>query len=584
MTRPTICAILDFKKSPRRKGIVLKKLLLVSLTLIILVAALTAFFVLPASAETYSGTCGAQGDNLTWTLDTETGVMTISGTGEMKNYGSSSMPWYSYQNSIKTVVIENGVTSIGNYAFKDCSELTSITIPEGVTSIGVRACSDCSSLTSITIPEGVTSIGARAFSDCSSLTSITIPSSVTSIGDYAFYGCSSLKTVYNYSSLNIAKGSTTYGHVAYYADTVYSVEMYEGTCGNQGGNLQWSLNSSTGILAITGTGKMADYNNSNGSNGNLLAPWYDNRGKIKTVMIGNGVTSIGHFAFQDCTQLTAITIPDGVKTIGAWAFAFCEKLVSIDLPESIVSFGAWCFRNCYALTSIVIPSGVTELVQGTFGICNGLTSVYIPSGMKKIDSATFTDCSSLTSIAIPASVTTIGDYAFRGCTALKTVYNCSSLNIAKGNTNHGYVAYYADNVYQHKPDTTATCTTAWTCTVCAKLMPALGHMSGSEATCTTAQKCNRCNMVLAAALGHTTGAAATCTTSQFCTVCRVELASALGHTLGEAATAIPFAVERSRARLFCADCEYFAITSSTLSVKLTLLKPKPCKPATTAFA
>ena len=174
----------------------MKKLLLVCLTIAIITAALTAFFVLPASGETYSSTCGAEGDNLTWTFDTVTGTLTISGTGKMGNYSSSSSaPWSSYQYSIKTVVIGNGVTSIGDSAFSECSSLASITIPDSVTIIGGSAFFSCESLTSITIPNSVTSIGEWAFSYCSDLTSITIPDSVTSIGEKAFYGCSSLEKV-----------------------------------------------------------------------------------------------------------------------------------------------------------------------------------------------------------------------------------------------------------------------------------------------------------------------------------------------------------------------------------------------------
>ena len=157
-------------------------------------------------------------DNLTWTLDAD-GTLTISGTGAMKNYDYDSNQSPVYKNSnVKKVVIEDGVTSIGesaffycssltsitipdsvtsigDYAFFNCSSLTSITIPDSVTSIGESAFYGCSSLTSITIPDGVTSIGNTAFSYCSSLTSITIPDSVTSIGDYAFRNCSSLTSI-----------------------------------------------------------------------------------------------------------------------------------------------------------------------------------------------------------------------------------------------------------------------------------------------------------------------------------------------------------------------------------------------------
>ena len=170
-----------------------------------------------------SGTCG---ENLKWELTADS-VLTISGTGTMTNYSSSSSssssraPWYSNRSSIKSVVIEEGVTSIGDYVFYNCSSLTSVTIGNSVTSIGEYAFRNCSGLTSVTIGNSVTSIGEYAFRNCSGLTSVTIPNSVTSIGGSAFNGCTNLKTVYNNSNLNITLGSTAYGYVAYYATTLF---------------------------------------------------------------------------------------------------------------------------------------------------------------------------------------------------------------------------------------------------------------------------------------------------------------------------------------------------------------------------
>ena len=145
-----------------------------------------------------SGTCGAEGDgsNLTWTLDSE-GVLTISGSGGMHDYNSpSSPPWYRSRSMVKSAVIADGVTRIGEWAFFVCRSLTSVTIPDSVTRIGKGAFSECTSLTSVTIPDGVTSIGKETFCNCGSLTSVTIPNSVTSIGWYAFYNCMSLAYVY----------------------------------------------------------------------------------------------------------------------------------------------------------------------------------------------------------------------------------------------------------------------------------------------------------------------------------------------------------------------------------------------------
>ncbi|MDR1552937.1 MAG: leucine-rich repeat domain-containing protein, partial [Prevotellaceae bacterium] len=143
-----------------------------------------------ASIFAQSGTTGSLG----WTLDN--GTLTISVTGAMKDYnGYSRAPWYSYRSSITTIVIGNGVTSIGDGAFSGCSSLTAVTIPNSVTSIGSYAFAICSSLTAVTIPNNVTSIGDGAFYGCSSLTAVTIPNSVTSIGESIFGNCSNLTAV-----------------------------------------------------------------------------------------------------------------------------------------------------------------------------------------------------------------------------------------------------------------------------------------------------------------------------------------------------------------------------------------------------
>ena len=157
-----------------------------------------------------SGTCGAEGnngDNLTWILDDE-GVLTISGTGAMANWTRRGSPWYANKDKIESVMIEDGVTSIGKYAFFDCSSLASIKLPNSISSIGIAAFNNCSSLASITLPNSISSIGELAFYYCSSLTSITIPNSVTNIEKYAFCGCSMLASITISNSVTSIADST----------------------------------------------------------------------------------------------------------------------------------------------------------------------------------------------------------------------------------------------------------------------------------------------------------------------------------------------------------------------------------------
>ena len=316
---------------------------------------------LPATAlaadRVASGTCGAEGDgsNLTWTLDSD-GVLTISGTGAMKEYDPYKAPWYGSSSRVKSAVVAEGVTSIGGKAFLDCTSLTSVTIPDSVTSIGKQAFMYCTSLTGVTIPGSVTSIGDSAFSGCSSLTSVTIPNSVTSIGGAAFNGCSSL------TSVTIPDSVTSIGEFAFY------------NCS--------SLTSVTIPNSVTSIGEYAFYNCRS----------------LTSVTIPDSVTSIGDDAFSNCTSLTSVTIPDSVTSIGKWAFSECKSLTSVTIPDSVTRIGDSAFRGCSSLTSVTIPDGVTSIGRYAFHDCRFLTSVTIPDSVTSIGEFTFCDCTSLTDV------------------------------------------------------------------------------------------------------------------------------------------------------------------------------------------
>ena len=333
---------------------------------------ITLFFALATSAGTLFAQSGTCGYNLTWTLNN--GTLTISGTGEMTNYGGSyAVPWYDYCSSITTLIINSSVTSIGQYAFYGCSSLTSITIPNSVKSIGEWAFFGCSSLTSITIPNSVTSIGGYAFQGCTGLTSVTIPNSVTSIGQYAFYGCSSL------TSIMIPNSVTSIGSWAFRGCS--------------------SLTSVTIPNSVTSIGYGTFYGCSS----------------LTTVTIPNSVTSIGYAAFYECTGLTSVTIPNSVTSIGEQAFYGCNSLTSLTIPNSVtsMSIGYMAFCNCSSLTAVTIPNSVTIIGSSAFSGCGSLTSISIPNSVISIGEYAFSGCISLTSITIPNSVTSIGEDAFR---------------------------------------------------------------------------------------------------------------------------------------------------------------------------
>jgi len=401
-------------------------------------AVLMIVSILPATALAAdivdSGTCGAE---VTWTLDSE-GVLTISGTGAMKDYDPYKAPWYGSRSRVKSAVIADGVTSIGDYAFRDCYNLASVSIPDSVTSIGADAFWYCTSLTGVTIPDSVTSIGWSAFCGCESLTSVTIPDNVTSIGDWAFGLCKSLTGVTipdsvtsicdyafngctSLTSVTIPDSVTSIGECAFYK------------CG--------SLTSVTIPDSVTSIGAWA----------------FRDCTSLTSVTIPNNVTSIGDFAFNDCTSLTGIwvdrdnnnyssdasgvlfnkdmttlvqcpgafsgsyAIPDSVTSIGYHAFDSCKSLTSVTIPNSVTSIGGDAFWGCTSLTSVTIPDSVTSISSDTFASCTSLTSVTIPSSVTSIGWSAFAYCTSLTSVTIPDSVTSIGRYAFEGCESLTSV-------------------------------------------------------------------------------------------------------------------------------------------------------------------
>lgn len=446
------------------------KKVLVLLALLAAVCGLLAFSAAAESAVVESGTCG---ENLTWTLDAA-GTLTVSGTGAMEDFSySGGTPWHQSRSSIKAVVIESGVTSIGEEAFNKCSSLTGITIPASVTTIGDSAFWFCDSLKDVyitdlaawcridfrgtpmsyakniwldgqkivsvtmpegvtevkaytfygfkdliqvTIPESVTAIGDRAFSGCSSLTSITIPEGVTTIGDRAFDGCRSL------TSINIPESVTAIGSSAFSGcNSLTSITIPESV-------------TTIGDYAFYGCSSLTDVSITDldawcriDFTGFLATPmgyakniWLDGR-RIVSVAMPEGITEVKAYTFYGFKDLIQVIIPEGVTAIGYSAFWGCSSLSSITLPEGVTTIGSGAFADCSSLTSINIPEGVTAIGDFAFADCRSLSSITIQEGVTTIGGSAFSGCSSLTGITIPESVTTIGKYAFSGCSSLTSI-------------------------------------------------------------------------------------------------------------------------------------------------------------------
>ena len=358
-----------------------KRLLSILLAAVMVLTMLPLGLVETAYAATVvdSGTCGKNGDSVTWKL-TSDGTLTISGTGKMKdygdNYGMSVAPWYVGSSQVKTVIIEDGVTSIGDRAFDGCTKLTRVVIPDSVTSIGYSSFRGCYSLPSVAIPDSVTSIGDSAFAYCKVLTGITLSGSVTSIGSCAFQSCDSL------TSVTMQNGVTDIGDNAF---------TY---CKN-----------------------------------------------LTSVTIPNSVKTIGTSAFYNCAGLTRVTIPGSVTRIEQDTFKGCSGLTSVTISAGVTSIESGAFRDCTSLTSVTIPGSVTSIEGYAFAYCSALTSLIIHDGTTSIGISAFMNCTSLGSVTIPRSVTDIGGYAFSSCRSLADVYyggtetDWTKITIGNGNGN-----------------------------------------------------------------------------------------------------------------------------------------------------
>ena len=393
---------------------------------------------------------------------------------------SNPAGFYSGNGEIQHLVIASGVTSIGDGAFDGCTSLTTVSIPASVTSVGLNAFDNTPWLegqpdgvvyvgkvayrlieknvpiTSIVIADGTVSISPEAFYGCTSLATVIIPASVTSIGYNAFNDCPNLTSVIVFATTPPALGFNVFegnagGRLIYVPEetevdywaaagwknyagyiTVIPIEK-RGDCGN---GMTWELinltaNSNNYILTISGTGDME-------SN-----PWENYKNNITTVVIGDGVTSIGECAFWNCPNLTSVSIPASVTSIGESAFDGCTSLATVSIPASVTSVGSYAFENTQWLDDqpngvvyvgkvayqwkgnaaiAAITDGTVSISPSAFEGCTSLATVIIPASVTSIGENAFQSCLNLTSVIIPASVTSIGDYAFQSCTKLEYVY------------------------------------------------------------------------------------------------------------------------------------------------------------------
>ena len=322
------------------------------------------------------------------------------------------------------LVLPNGVTSIGDAAFYDCTGLTSLIIPDSVTSIGRESFYNCAGVTSVTIGNSVTRIGNSAFRGCTGLTTVTIPDSVTSIGSGAFSGCSSLESI-TIPFVGAEAGKTSSDAYQYPFGYIFGTSSYTG--GTKVTQIYYGSSSSItyGIYCIP-----SSLRNVTVTGGNILYGAFDNCSMLTSITIPDSVTSIGNSAFSGCTGLTSVTIGDSVTSIRSYAFYGCTSLATITIPDSVTSIGDSAFSGCTGLTSITIPDSVTSIGNYAFSDCTGLTSITIGNGVTYIGYSAFSECDSLTSVTFE---NTTGWYRTSSSTATSGI-SLSSISLSNSST------------------------------------------------------------------------------------------------------------------------------------------------------
>ncbi len=535
------------------------------LSIILAILMVVSVFSITASAIVTTGTCGT---NATWTYNELTKTLFISGTGQTTKFNAGgSRPWGHLVTEVETIIIEYGITKIGNYSFHGFTNLKSVSIPESVTSIGTHVFEGCKSLTGIALPNGLSELSSYLFSGCSSLSQIVIPDKISSINydvftgcqaltnitipdsvhyiyenafknctglekvvigkniyriqKNAFTGCTNLKDVYYlgsqekwnsiiiednnaeltsanifYDSISVDDGT---GHIHNYKLTMTSPNcteegsaVYSCECGEEfvevfaslghveekipqklptttttgctagvkcsrcgeilveqqtipaldenitdtgiEGNLYWTFDAFAGVFELYGSGPMNDYEKNENRKWNSFAD------EIKTVIIHEGVTSVGQRAFNSCKSLRNVQIPSTVTKIGAASFYGCYNLKNIRIAEGVTEIGVNAFAYCDSITSITIPEGVKTIDEYAFRGCTQLESITIPDSINSIERYAFWECTNLVNISLPDKPISLALNAFNS-----TAYYGDSSNMENGALYIGKHLIYTDD-------------------------------------------------------------------------------------------------------------------------------------------
>ena len=315
-----------------------------------------------AASSNYSGECGADGDNVTWNYAYSSGVLTISGTGAIANPDRwGSMPWSTYRLDIKSVIISEGITKIGDYNFDLCTHLQSVKLPESLLSIGKCAFADCRDLAEIELPQNLTWIGTGAFNCCTSLEEISIPASVSFLGLAVFGVCLGLKTI-SVDENNEYYLSDETG-VLYTKDKTNLITF-------PGGNESTTYTIPASVTNV----EVGAFINSNLASIEV-APENTSYASVSGVLFNKEMTTVIQYPMG--RDDASYVIPDSVTDIRDGAFYGNQHLETVTIPNGVTTIGSGAFESCYQLKEIDVPESVTTIYNGAFHHCDSLEKITI---------------------------------------------------------------------------------------------------------------------------------------------------------------------------------------------------------------
>ena len=357
---------------------------------------------------------------LEWSFNAATATLTISGEGRMADYGLASgvttAPWAAHRSAVKTLVIGEGVTEIGDYAFYGFAALNRMILPDSLLNLGNSAFEGCTDLPAVELPDGLASLGDRVFYNTPALRALTVPASVESIGEEALVsgGITRLTFLGNAPQLGedaLSNGvwdlTISYGAFAEGWADVIAANAYDAiqwfdygaasgnvAAGRLTNRINWTLDG-RGVLTITGRGAIPDV-----AAAVTASPWVEYRNEIVKVVIGEGITSIGDYAFYLSENLSEIQLPGTLTTIGAGAFEGAWSLVRVDIPDSVHTLEMAAFGSCPSLNHLDLGEGLVSLEDYAFISDCALTYVYLPASLEEYGVGALEGCTRLCSIAL----------------------------------------------------------------------------------------------------------------------------------------------------------------------------------------